>query len=127
MAPKRTRSLAARWTLALGRLPWWTWAVLAIATSLALHSLALRPQVIVMDGSQPGAALPALVLGGLASELQLQLLVPPLCLLSVPMVRELMAGVQALAVPIDDETPGMSASAFDSLAAPASGQPRARD
>ncbi|MEJ8839540.1 hypothetical protein [Ramlibacter sp. AN1133] len=78
MATNDDRSRPASCIASMQRLPWWAWLALAVFSYGALHALALRPQTIVVDPGDVGAALAAFLLGGVAESLQY--VVPAVCL-----------------------------------------------
>jgi hypothetical protein len=94
---------------ALARLPCWACLALAAGSYAALHAVAMRPEVIVMDATQFGRALPGLLAIGAAQDLQY--LLPALLLLRLPLLRFLAGGVPA-AAPAGN---GMSARDFEQL------------
>jgi restriction system protein len=101
---------------AVARLPWWAWVALAIASYFALHAFTQRTSVIVTDTSQLGAALPGLVLCGLAEDLQV--IAPQLlCLVAAPFVRRWFAEtLESADQPLQsDPVEGISAAEFELL------------
>jgi restriction system protein len=101
---------------AVARLPWWAWVALAIASYFALHALTQRTLVIVTDTSQLGAALPGLLLRGLAQDLQV---IAPLllCLVAAPIVRRWFADtLRSAGEPLQvDAGEGIGAAEFELL------------
>jgi restriction system protein len=104
---------------ALARLPWWVCAALAVFTHVALHALSLRPQAIVVDPGDVGAALGGFLVGGVLESLQY--LVPALCMSAL--LARLTRLPAAAAGPEDsgnfpaDAGNGMTAWEFESMTA----------
>jgi restriction system protein len=80
-----SRRCAPTWTDIVARMPWWVGLAPAIASYWLLHTIAARPQTIIMDPSRASAELPGLVIGWVADALQF--VVPAVCVLSGAMVR----------------------------------------
>lgn len=60
-------------------LPWWAGVALAVISFVAFHALAVRPTAAVSAPNQLGAAVPTMILSGLAGALQY--IAPMLCLI----------------------------------------------